>query len=95
MEKPWARHVYHLFVVRTKEREALASYLKSHKIGTLVHYPTPIHLQEVYQRLGYKKGSFPEVERAASEILSLPIYPTMKDTEVVEVSNTIKAYYSR
>jgi len=95
VEKPWAHHVYHLFVIRTKEREALSSYLKSYKIGTLIHYPTPIHLQEVYQRLGYKKGAFPEAERAASEILSLPIYPTMKDEEAVAVSSAIKAYYGR
>ena len=95
VEKPWARHVYHLFVIRTKEREALSSYLKSHKIDTLIHYPTPIHLQEVYQRLGYKKGAFPEAERASSEILSLPIYPTMQDEEAVAVSSAIKAYYAR
>lgn len=95
VEKPWARHVYHLFVIRTKEREALADYLKSNKIGTLIHYPTPIHLQQVYQRLGYKKGAFPEAERAASEILSLPIYPTMQEEEVVAVTRAIKAYYAR
>jgi dTDP-4-amino-4,6-dideoxygalactose transaminase len=94
-EAPWARHVYHLFVIRTKEREALSAYLKSNNIGTLVHYPTPIHLQEVYQRLGYKKGAFPEAERAASEILSLPLYPTMKEEEVVAVTSAIKAYYAR
>jgi dTDP-4-amino-4,6-dideoxygalactose transaminase len=63
--------------------------------GTLVHYPTPIHLQEVYQRLGYKKGAFPEAERAASEILSLPMYPTMRDEEVVAVSGAVKAFYTR
>ncbi len=95
VEKPWAHHVYHLFVIRTKERDALASYLKSRKIGTLVHYPTPIHLQEVYGHLGYKKGAFPEAERAASEILSLPIYPTMKEEEVIAVTGAIKAYYAR
>jgi dTDP-4-amino-4,6-dideoxygalactose transaminase len=95
VEKPWAHHVYHLFVIRTKERDALASYLKSRKIGTLVHYPTPIHLQEVYGHLGYKRGAFPEAERAASEILSLPIYPTMKEEEVIAVTGAIKAYYAR
>ena len=87
--------MYHLFVIRTKDREGLSGYLKSRSIGTLVHYPTPIHLQEAYQRLGYKKGSFPEAERAASEILSLPLYPTMKDEEVVAVSSAIKAFYAR
>lgn len=94
-EQPWARHAYHLFVVRTKDRDDLSGFLRSRGITTLVHYPTPIHLQEVYQRLGYKKGSLPQAERAAAEVLSLPLYPTMKEEEVVTVSNAIKAFYSR
>jgi len=95
VEQTWARHVFHLFVIRIKEREALVSYLKGRGIGTLIHYPTPIHLQEVYQRLGYKKGSFPRAEKASEEILSLPIYPGLKDEEVMYVCNTIKAFYAR
>lgn len=95
VEKPWAHHVYHLFVVRAKDRDGLSGYLKSRGIGTLVHYPTPIHLQEAYQRLGYRRGSFPEAERASAEILSLPLYPTMKDEEAIVVTSAIKAYYAR
>jgi dTDP-4-amino-4,6-dideoxygalactose transaminase len=94
-EKPWARHVYHLFVVRAPEREDLSSFLKSRGIGSLVHYPLPIHLQEAYRHLGYKKGAFPEAEKAASEILSLPLYPSLKEEEVVEVCAAIKAFYAR
>lgn len=93
VEMPWAHHVYHLYVIRSKVREELAGFLRSRGIGTLVHYPTPIHLQEAYQRLGYKKGAFPQAERAATEILSLPIYPTMTEEEAVEVGRAIKAFY--
>ncbi len=95
VEKPWAHHVYHLFVIRTKDREELSGYLRSRGIASLVHYPTPIHFQEAYQRLGYKKGSFPQAEKAAAEVLSLPLYPTMKEEEVVEVGSAIKSFYAR
>lgn len=95
VEKPWAHHVYHLFVIRTKDREELSGYLRSRGITSLVHYPAPIHFQEAYHRLGYKKGSFPQAEKAAAEVLSLPLYPTMTDEEIVAVSSAIKAYYTR
>jgi dTDP-4-amino-4,6-dideoxygalactose transaminase len=95
VEKPWARHVYHLFVIRTKDREDLSGFLRSRGISSLVHYPTPIHLQTAYQRLGYKNGSFSQAEKAAAEILSLPIYPTMTEEEVVAVSSAVKAFYAR
>jgi dTDP-4-amino-4,6-dideoxygalactose transaminase len=95
VEKPWAHHVYHLYVIRTKDRDELSGYLRSKGIGSLIHYPTPIHLQEVYQRLGYKKGAFPQTEKAVQEILSLPIYPTMTEEEVVAVGSAIKAFYAR
>ena len=95
VERPWARHVYHLYVIRAKERDELSRFLKSRDIGSLVHYPTPVHLQETYRHLGYKKGAFPEAEKAASEILSLPLYPGLRDDEVVFVSTAIKAFYAR
>jgi len=95
VEKPWARHVYHLYVIRTPDREALSQFLKSRGISTLVHYPTPIHLQQAYRHLGYKKGDFPVAEKAASEILSLPLYPTLSEEEAVSVSAAIKAFYAR
>ena len=94
-EQPWAHHVYHLYVARTRERERLSGFLKGRGIGSLVHYPTPIHLQEAYQRLGYKRGAFPEAEKAASEIISLPLYPGLKDEDVISVSGAIKAFYAR
>jgi dTDP-4-amino-4,6-dideoxygalactose transaminase len=92
-EEPWAHHVYHLFVVRTKERARLMPFLAERGVSTLIHYPTPIHLQEVYQPLGCGKGSFPEAERAADEILSIPIYPSLSRDEVSHVCESIRAFY--
>jgi dTDP-4-amino-4,6-dideoxygalactose transaminase len=95
VEKPWAHHVYHLYVIRTPDREALSEFLKDRGIGNLIHYPTPIHLQQAYRHLGYKKGDFPVAEKAASEILSLPLYPTLTEEEVVAVSAAVKAFYAQ
>jgi dTDP-4-amino-4,6-dideoxygalactose transaminase len=94
-EKPWAYHVYHLFVIRSKERHDLQEYLKTRGVSTLIHYPTPIHLQEVYKNIGYKRGDFPHAERAATEILSLPMYPGLREDEVQYVCDAIKAFYTR
>ena len=93
-EKPWAYHVYHLFVVRSKERDKLQEYLKTRGVSTLIHYPTPIHLQEVYRHLGHKRGDFPHAEQAAAEILSLPMYPGLREDEVLYVCEAIKAFYT-
>jgi dTDP-4-amino-4,6-dideoxygalactose transaminase len=92
-EAPWAYHVYHLFVVRAKKRDELMGYLKEKGISTLIHYPTPIHLQQVYEHLGHKKGTFPNSETAAEEIISLPMYPSLREDEVVYVSKCIREYY--
>lgn len=89
----WAYHVYHLYVIRVKERDELIRYLREKGVATLIHYPTPIHLQGVYNRLGYKEGSFPNAERAAEEIISLPIYPSLREDEVVYVSRCIREFY--
>jgi len=70
----WAEPVWHQFVIRSKKRDELQEYLKSKGIGTLIHYPLPIHLQEAYKGLGYKKGAFPIAEKMANEVLSLPIW---------------------
>lgn len=92
-EAPWAYHVYHLYVIRVKERDRLMAYLKEKGITTLIHYPTPIHLQNAYQKLGYDKGAFPNSELAAEEILSLPIFPSMKEDEVLYVARCIREFY--
>jgi dTDP-4-amino-4,6-dideoxygalactose transaminase len=71
----WARSVHHLFVVRVAERDAVMKHLTAANIGTGIHYPIPLHLQQAYTSLGYKPGDFPVAERASSEILSLPLFP--------------------
>ena len=89
VERPWVRpgdrHVYHLYVVRSKDRERLAATLLKEGIHTGIHYPIPVHLQEAYADLGHRSGDFFEAERAASEVLSLPMYPELsrKDLEAV------------
>lgn len=94
-EEQWAYHVYHLYVVRSNERDELAAYLKDHGVTTLIHYPTPIHLQTAYRGLGHRLGDFPVSEEVAGQILSLPIYPGLAREEVVYVCDSIKAFYSR
>jgi dTDP-4-amino-4,6-dideoxygalactose transaminase len=73
-----SRHVYHLYVVRVADREALQVHLAAAGIGTGIHYPVPLHLQKAYQHLGYQNGDFPVTERVASEILSLPMFPLLR-----------------
>jgi dTDP-4-amino-4,6-dideoxygalactose transaminase len=76
-EPRWARAVYHLYVIRARDREQLRNYLGAASVGTGIHYPIPLHLQKAYCTLGYQKGDFPVTERVAAEILSLPIYPEL------------------
>jgi dTDP-4-amino-4,6-dideoxygalactose transaminase len=79
-------HVYHLYVIRTKRRDALRQYLNENGIGTLVHYPIPPHLQHAYSHLGYKTGDFKIAEEIADTCLSLPIWPgmTKRQIEIIE-----------
>jgi dTDP-4-amino-4,6-dideoxygalactose transaminase len=88
-----ATHVYHLYVIRTKDRDNLQNFLASKGVGTLIHYPIPMHLQEAYSPLGYKKGDFPIAEEIANTCLSLPIWPGMKKEEVDYVASCIKEFY--
>lgn len=80
VEAEWTKGVYHLYVVRVADREALQAALSEVGIGTGIHYPVPLHLQKAYEHLGYKKGSFPVTERVASEIVSLPMFPNLTST---------------
>jgi len=72
---PWARAVYHLFVIRAADRDALMKHLASVGVGTAIHYPKSLHLQNAYKRLNLCQGAFPKSEKAAAEIISLPMYP--------------------
>jgi dTDP-4-amino-4,6-dideoxygalactose transaminase len=87
-------HVYHLYVVRVKEREALLVYLREHGVGAQVHYPVPVHLQPAYADLGLKPGSLPQTERAAAEVLSLPLYPEMSEEAVTYVVDIIRRFFA-
>jgi dTDP-4-amino-4,6-dideoxygalactose transaminase len=84
------RHVYHLYVVRVPEREALLPILRERGVGAGVHYPIPLHLQPAYARLGFAEGSFPNAERLAREVISLPIYAEMDPEAPAYVASVLK-----
>jgi dTDP-4-amino-4,6-dideoxygalactose transaminase len=86
----WSRSVYHLFVVRTPEREALMKHLAEKGIGTGIHYPIPLHLQKAYRGLGYRAGDFPVSEAASREILSLPMFPQLKAEQQERVVKAVR-----
>ncbi len=85
-EMPYARHVYHLYVVQTNERDALQKILTEAGIGIGIHYPVPIHLQPAYRLLGHKAGDFPETERQAARVLSLPMFPELTEAQIADVA---------
>jgi dTDP-4-amino-4,6-dideoxygalactose transaminase len=85
-EPSWSRAVYHLYVVRTQDREGLMAHLKDAGIGSGIHYPIPLHLQRAYETLGYKAGDFPVTEKVASEIVSLPMFPQLKAEQQATVA---------
>jgi len=93
-EKEHCWHVYHLFVIRTKQRASLAGFLRKRGIETLVHYPLPVHLQKAYKELGYGKGDLPVTERYSREILSLPFFPELTDEEIREVQEEIENFFA-
>lgn len=88
-------HVFHLFVVRCRERGALRAHLESEGIGTAVHYPVPIHLQGAYRSLGYRRGDFPVAEKLAEEIVTLPLFPEMEPEEVSSVIERVNDFEAR
>ncbi len=87
--------VWHLFVVRTADRDGLAAHLADRGIGTGRHYPEPPHLSEAYRHLGYAEGSFPVAERIAKEALSLPIFPGITETQVEQVVEGVRVLVRR
>ena len=96
--RPLARRagsVCHLYVIRTKHREKLREFLRERGIATGVHYPVPLHLQECFVNLGYKSGDLPESERAAREVLALPIYPELTQEQIKFVGRTIVDWCAR
>jgi dTDP-4-amino-4,6-dideoxygalactose transaminase len=84
-EAPYARHVYHVYAIRVPERDVVMNSLKERGIQCAVHYPIAIHLQKAYQNLGYKTGSLPVSERIARELMSLPMFPELTETQMAAV----------
>src|SRR5271165_4533380 len=89
-EMPWARHVYHVYTLRTEDRDGLQASLQAEGIQTGIHYPVPVHLQPAYADLGYGRGTFPRSEAAAEQVLSLPLYPELSSQAVAEVAGAVK-----
>lgn len=86
---PYSKHVYHIYAVRASSRDTLQQVLQENGIQTGIHYPIPVHLMEAYSDLGYRSGDFPQAERAASEVLSLPMYAELSKAMVEWVSDAI------
>jgi dTDP-4-amino-4,6-dideoxygalactose transaminase len=89
VEKDWARHVYYMYVIRTNQRDKLAEYLKGNGISTGIHYPVPVHQQPIME--AYSK-SLPVTEKVVDEILSLPTYPQLMDTQIKFITDTIETF---
>ncbi|AKB18902.1 MULTISPECIES: DegT/DnrJ/EryC1/StrS aminotransferase family protein [unclassified Methanosarcina] len=91
--KPDCTHVFHQYTIRAQKRDELAAFLKENEIGTGTHYPIPIHKQPYYMELGYK-DSLPVSEKAAEEVLSLPVHPALSEDDVQKIIKTIREFYA-
>jgi dTDP-4-amino-4,6-dideoxygalactose transaminase len=87
---PSVKHVYHVYVIRTKKRQQLLEAFGKKGISAIIHYPIPLHLQQAYKDLGYKKGDFPVAEEVANEIISLPMYPHLNERQIKFIVKTLK-----
>jgi dTDP-4-amino-4,6-dideoxygalactose transaminase len=96
-EDPGESHVWHIYAVRVPggKRDAMKDFLQERGVGTGIHYPVPIHLQDAAQFLGYRAGELPVTERVANEVLSLPMYPELTDEQVEHVADAVKAFMKR
>jgi len=93
-EVPGSRHVWHQYIIRTRRRDGLREFLTARKIGSEIYYPVPLHMQDALKPLGYGQGSFPETERAAKEVLALPIFPELREDEQQTVVAAIAEFLS-
>jgi dTDP-4-amino-4,6-dideoxygalactose transaminase len=87
--------IYNQYTVRVERRDELQAYLKEKGIGSAIYYPLPLHLQACFGYLGYKKGSMPESEKAAREVLSLPIFPELTQSQLDEVAGAVRSFYGK
>jgi dTDP-4-amino-4,6-dideoxygalactose transaminase len=85
--------IFNQYTIRVERRDELQAYLKSREIGTAVYYPLPLHLQPCFSYLGYRRGSCPEAELAADEVISLPIFPELRREQLEEVASAIRTFY--
>ena len=92
-DRPYERAVYHTFVIQAEHRDSLKKHLAASRVGTAIHYPTPIHLHEAARDLGYGAGSFPVTERQAGRVLSLPVYPELGSDELEYVVDRVHSFY--
>jgi dTDP-4-amino-4,6-dideoxygalactose transaminase len=92
-EPSWARANFHLYVIRVRDREDFRDWLAAAHIGTGIHYPISLHLQNAYRRLEYRKGDFPVAERVAAEIVSLPIYPQLDRAKQNYIVAKVREYF--
>jgi dTDP-4-amino-4,6-dideoxygalactose transaminase len=91
---PRATPVFHQYVIRAPRRDALRAHLTTQNIGSEIYYPVPLHLQPALKDLGYKSGDFPQAERAAAEVLALPLYPELREDEQQAIVQTIRRFYA-
>jgi dTDP-4-amino-4,6-dideoxygalactose transaminase len=92
--RPDRFHVYHHYTIRAERRDELEAFLETRGIGCAVYYPLPLHLQPCFRHLGYREGDCPEAERAAREVLSLPVYPELTEEQREEVAAAVEAFYA-
>lgn len=95
VEREWAKHVYHLYIIRSTKREALQTFLKEKGIASEVYYPLPPHLSVPCRKYGYKEGDFPHAEKAAKETLALPLYPELTLEQQDQVIAAVKEFVSK
>jgi dTDP-4-amino-4,6-dideoxygalactose transaminase len=94
-EMAYGKHVYHLFVIQAQKRDELQTWLNNNGVATGLHYPIPLHMQECFLHLGYKKGDFPVTEQLADNCISLPMFPEMTDEQIAYVAETITSFYKK
>ena len=95
VEADYAKHIYHVYAIRTQNRDELMSSLAAENISCGIHYPVPVHLQEAYAHLGYGKDSFPVAEKCANEFVSLPMFAELKPEQIETVTREISRFLER